>query len=93
MKIARYEKAKEWTVDQQLEKISEEVVEFRYELRSNNKSGIIAEGFDIMQAIFTMLDVMGYTDQEIKAHFSLHEQKLQARHENGTLKIKEWMNI
>ena len=93
MKIAKYEKAKEWTAEQQLKKIQEEQKEFEDEILANNKSGIMAEGFDKIQTILTMFDIKGYTEAEIKAHMSLHEQKLQGRHENGTLKIRSWMNI
>ena len=93
MKFAKYEKAREWNTGLQFTKIHEEFGEFEQEVENKNKQGILAEGFDVMQAIFTYFDVLGYSTGEIKAHLSLHEQKLQGRHENGTLKIKEWLKL
>lgn len=90
MKIARFEKVKEWTGYEQLKKIREEISELT---REYTKEGELAEGFDIIQSVFTYFFVKGYTKEEIESHLKLHYQKLEQRDEEGRIKIDEWIEV
>ncbi|ENY8694364.1 Uncharacterised protein [Clostridioides difficile] len=67
-----------WTVQEQFEKVLEEVLELKeaVELKDNKK--IMEEGLDVIQAIFTLFKVLKI-DKEIREGLKLHNKKLRKR--------------
>lgn len=62
------------TSDQQFDKVLEELHEYEDEIINKNVSGIIAEGLDVMTAVYNHLIKVGMTEQDFNKHIEKLEQ-------------------
>lgn len=76
--------ASEYTINEQLEKISEETCEVFVAHLNDNREELIAEVMDLRQACFTMLDVLGATEQDENRHY----YKMKSYEAQGKYKLK-----
>lgn len=93
LKIAKYENVKVWTVMQQVKKICEEFGELIEAIFTGKKQNVLSEGFDLIQSVFTLFFILGYTKDDIQTHLKLHYQKLEIRDHEGELKIEDWIEV
>ncbi|MCC0752627.1 hypothetical protein KGF47_18065 [Clostridioides sp. ZZV13-5731] len=68
----------EWTVQEQFEKVQEEILELREAILIENNKKIMEEGLDVCQAVFTLFKVLNI-DEEIQEGLKLHNKKLRRR--------------
>ena len=87
MRIAKIETDDSWVG---MKKVNEEIFEFMEAVIGQKKEEILAEGFDIIQALFSYFYSNGYTKEEIQSHIKLHYQKLENRHEECLINIEAW---
>ena len=93
MKVAKFKNVYKWKAVQQVKKIGEEVFELVEAMVKGNTQEIIAEGLDVIQAVFTLFFILGVDKDKLKAHMSLHRRKLENRHEEGIIDIEEWVEL
>ncbi|HBG1040818.1 TPA: hypothetical protein KPG34_003576 [Clostridioides difficile] len=67
-----------WKVEDQLEKIDEEVTEFKNAIDAGITKDIIAEGLDVCQTILTMFQVLEI-ENYIAEGVEMHNKKLEGR--------------
>ncbi len=67
------------TADQEFDKVLEELHEYEEEVFDKNISGIIAEGLDVMTAVYNHLIKVGMTKQD----FIKHIKKLEKYRKTG----------
>ncbi|EMJ5875337.1 hypothetical protein QCH13_003496 [Clostridioides difficile] len=67
-----------WTVQEQFEKVLEEVLELKEAIALKDNKKIMEEGLDVIQAIFTLFKVLKI-DNEIQEGLKLHNKKLRKR--------------
>ncbi|MCC0627739.1 MULTISPECIES: hypothetical protein [unclassified Clostridioides] len=67
-----------WTVQEQFEKVLEEVLELKEAIALNDNKKIMEEGLDVIQAILTLFKVLKI-NREIKNGLKLHNKKLRKR--------------
>ena len=71
--------SKDLTADQEFDKVLEELHEYEEEVFDKNISGIIAEGLDVMTAVYNHLIKVGMTKQD----FIKHIKKLEKYRKTG----------
>ena len=62
------------TADQEFDKVLEELHEYEEEVFDGNKKQIIAEGLDVMTAVYNHLIKVGMTKQDFKRHIEKLEK-------------------
>lgn len=67
-----------WTVQEQFEKVLEEILELKEAIALNDNKKIMEEGLDVIQAIFTLFKVLKI-DKELAEGLKLHNKKLRKR--------------
>ena len=67
------------SADEQFDKFLEEVMEYEDESIENNKKGMIAEGLDVMTAVYNHLVKIGITEND----FEKHIEKLETYRKTG----------
>lgn len=72
------------TVEQEFEKVLEELHEYEEEVLNNNISGIIAEGLDVMTAIYNHLTKLGMTENDFDKHIGKLESYRRTGKYGGT---------
>ena len=82
-----------WTVLKQLKKVGEEVFELIEQVAKLNTQGIISEGLDVIQSVFTLFLIIGIDEKTIQSHLKLHYQKLESRGTHNNLTIEEWIEF
>lgn len=78
MNFKMIENIPNWTVQEQFEKVLEEVWELKEAVHLKDNKKIMEEGLDVMQAIFTLFKVLKI-DKEIQEGLKLHNKKLRKR--------------
>lgn len=69
----------DWTEQEAMFKLKEEVEEFQEAVEEENDTHILEEGFDIIQSVISYLSIRGFTKDEISDALKKHNQKLDDR--------------
>ena len=90
MKYARFKDASKWTAEEQFKKIDEEVGELK---EAKTDEEILAEGFDVIQTVFTLFHVKGFRIEKIDAAAEKHFLKLKKRNNDDEIDISTFYTI
>lgn len=82
----------DWTVNAQMCKIMEEVKEVNTELvkQKLDKECLMEECFDVIQAVFTMLDIVEGDIEKQRRAYDKHVEKMRSRQDKVKIKSYEF---